>query len=812
MTRIEQGFGRLRYATRNTPWRGVIAVGLLALALGGCTALRAQRNAEDAVAHGDYDSAVAYYRKAWAAAPERVELRIALERVTRVAASEHVKRARDLESQDQLTGAMAEYRLAADLDPTNTLALTKAVEIERRLRDLAETSRPQARIENLRAQAAQASPIPRLDPRVRVPQLRSTASVRDLLKTISDLTGINVNYDRDLLTNPLLSQSYPVDLQDTSLEDVLTQILQANQLTFKVQSPRAIFVYQDTPQKRAQYEEQYYRTFYLSNSTPADIISVLQAMIGTGAAVPPRFIPNPSSNTVGVRATAPVLQLAEQIIRSQDRPKPEVMIEAEILEVDTAFIRRLGLDLSQYALGFTFSPELAPPNTASTGEFPFTPPPFNLNTISQGVSAADFYMTSPTSLIRLLESNTKTRVLARPQMQGRDGVAMTLSLGDSIPIPTTTFQSAAAGGIANVPTTSVNYQSVGVNLLFTPRVTYSDEVVLENFRLEKSGLGNNIDVAGQSFPTISQRTAQGAIRLRDGESTLIAGLRREDERNTQKALPGFSRLPIIRNLLGNSDAQTETTDLVMIVTPHILRSHELTTEDLKPLFIGTNQNIGASAVPQLISLDAIGVTQAGGEAAPAAAANAAAAGAVTLPSQGGAVTSNVGTPASATPTPRAVGIVPIEAVPAAASSPAASARITVTPPTPGPDGSLTAGAGPFTMPITIANAPQIVSISLSVTYDPAIIKVQSATPGSFMNQGGVAPTFVPRIDAAAGRVDLVWSRPASQAGAGNSGLLGALAFTTAAAGTANVTVSGVATGVNGQSIALDFSPARIVVK
>jgi hypothetical protein len=253
----------------------------------------------------------------------------------------------------------------------------------------------------------------------------------------------------------------------------------------------------------------------------------------------------------------------------------------------------------------------------------------------------------------------------------------------------------------------------------------------------------------------------------------------------------------------------------MIVTPHILRSHELTTEDLKPLFIGTNQNIGASAVPQLISLDAIGVTQPGGEAAPAAA-NAGAAGAVTLPSQGGAVTSNVGTPAPANQTPRAVGIVPIEAVPAASSSPAAapagSARVTLTPPTPGPDGTLTAGAGPFTMPITIANAPQIVSITLSLTFDPAVIKVQTATPGSFMNQAGVSPTFVPRIDAAGGRVDLVWSRPANQPGAGNSGLLGAIAFTTGAAGTANVTVSGVATGVNGQSIPLEFSPARIVVK
>ena len=813
MAHVRGVFERMRTSGRRSRLWSALAVASVVVVLSGCAAMRAQRNAEYAAAHGDYDSAVAYYRKAWAAAPERVELRIALERVTRIAAAEHVKRARELEGQDQWTGAMAEYRLAADLDPTNTLALTKAVEIERRLRDLAESSRPQARIENLRAQAAQSSPIPRLDPRVRVPALRSTASVRDLLKTISDLTGINVSYDRELLANPILSQSYPVDVQDTSLEDVLTQILQNNQLTFKVQSPKSIFVYQDIAQKRTQYEDLYYQTFYVSNASLDDVITLLTQTVGTGTAVTPRFIKNTSANSIGVRATAPVLQLVEQIIRANDRPKPEVMVEAEILEVDSSFIRKLGLDLSQYALGFTFSPELAPPNQASSGEFPFAPPPFNLNTISQGVSAADFYMTTPTSLIRLLESNTKTRVLARPQMRGRDGQQMTLALGDSIPIPQTTFQSAAAGGIANVPTTSVNYQSVGVNLLFTPRVTYQDEVVLESFRLEKSGLGNNIDVAGQSFPTIVQRNAQGAIRLRDGESTLIAGLLREDDRTVQKSLPGFSKIPILRSLFGNADNQRDQTDLVMIVTPHIVRSHELSPQDLKPLYIGTGQNLGSSAVPPLISLDAIGVSAPAGDSGATAPA---AGGAVSLPAPGAAVTANLGTPAAATPAPRAVGIVPIEAVPSAAAGPAAapstSARITLTAPTAGADGGFSAGAGPFTMPISIANAPQIVSITLSVTFDPAIVRAQAVTGGAFMAQGGVTPTFVPRVDAAAGRVDAAWSRSAAQPGASNAGLLGAISFTTVGPGAATFTVSGVATGVSGQPVPLEFVPARIVVK
>jgi hypothetical protein len=186
-----------------------------------------------------------------------------------------------------------------------------------------------------------------------------------------------------------------------------------------------------------------------------------------------------------------------------------------------------------------------------------------------------------------------------------------------------------------------------------------------------------------------------------------------------------------------------------------------------------------------------------------------------MPAPGASVSSTIGTPAAATPSPRAVGIVPIEAVPSVTSSPAGdragAARVTLTAPS-APDGALAAGGGPHTIPITIANAPPIVSLSLTVTFDPAVVKPQAVTQGAFMTQGGAAPTFVPRIDAAAGRIDLAFTRPASAGGASNGGLVGAISFLAGTAGTTDVTITGVATGVNGQTVLLDFTPARLVVK
>src|SRR5262245_3942030 len=244
--------------------RGTSLVLIVAL-ISGCATGRAMRHAQDAAAKGDWDSAVAYYRQVLVDNPGNVEARIAMERTTRLASSEHLKRARDLEAQNQLSGAVAEYRLAGELDPTNTLALSKAVELERKIREAIEAARPQPRIDTIRQQAAQTSPIPRIDPRTAVPQMRyPNASVRELLTTISQLTGINVTYDQGL--DSQLQRPYPLDIQQTPLEQVLNQILTANQLTFKVIDPRTIFIYQDNPTNRQKYEDLFTQTFYVSNA------------------------------------------------------------------------------------------------------------------------------------------------------------------------------------------------------------------------------------------------------------------------------------------------------------------------------------------------------------------------------------------------------------------------------------------------------------------------------------------------------------------------------------------------------------------
>ncbi|MGE5837951.1 MAG: cohesin domain-containing protein [Acidobacteriota bacterium] len=773
-----------------SPARAVVVGLILALATGCASTLH---KAESAAFKGDWDTAVAYFREALKEDPNRIDVKVALERALRNASNEHLKRAKDLEKEEQLSGAMAEYKLAASLDPGNTLASTKAEELGRRIRDQLDAARPKPRIEELRQQAQ--AGLPRLDPRTPIPYLRSTGSIRDLLGQISNITGIGVTYEQQ--TQGIVDRPFPFEIRNLSVEEALGQIMTSNRLTYKIIGQNTIFVYADTPQNRQTYEDQYVQSFMLSHADAGETSALLNQMLSQGSVgTRPQIQVAKNANMLVIKASLPVLQVIDNILKTLDKPRAEVMIEAEILEVDRKFLKQVGLDLNQWALGFAYSPEVAPQTTPGVLP-PITPPPINLNTIKQGIGANDFYVTVPTALVQFLEQDSRTKVLARPQVRGRDGTSVQLRLGDLVPIPRTTFQSAAGGGIANIPTTQVDYQSVGVNLLFTPRVTYQDEIILENLTLEKSGLGANLEVGGQTFPTIVTRNAMTTLRLRDGESNLLAGLLAESDTHAATGFPGITSLPLLRSIFGNTQRNLEQTDVVMVITPRIIRTHELTVNDFKPMFVGVGQNFGTGSVPPLISPDAPpppalappGVQQAPPPGQP-------------VPVAGGQ------TPPGGQPPPRAPGVVPIQPVTPGVETPPSQGRVVVA----APSAAFQVGA-PYTVPITIENVSQAIGIvSLTVTYDPAVLRAVNVSQGAHMQQGGVTTSFVPKIDAAAGRVEIAIARPFERPGASGSGVIAGISFEAVKAGTSAIGITGVLTTTTGQKVDVQMVAASVTVK
>ena len=580
--------------------RAQIAIAVaVAVLVGGCAAGQAFRQGASAAGDGDWDAAVEYYRRALQEDPGRIEYHIALQRAMLNAARRHADVAAELEALGDLAGALREYRRAHDLDPSNTPAGVKIANLQQTLREQLEGARSPAPIQAMREQARRDMRPPLLDPASDEPLVIEFAdtSLRDILDFLGDASGINVTYDEQFE-----DASYSVELTGVTFQEALVRILSANAAFYKVVDPTTIVVVPDTQQKRGDYAEQVIRTFYVSHGNVEELVELLRAIVSTPQMpVQPQFVANGAANTITVRATAPVVGIIEQVIASNDKPRAEIIIDVEILEVNRERAKQYGLDLSRYSLATTFSPGGAPsagdddsPANGTAGGL------FNLDALSGGVSAADFYAAVPAAVINFLEQDTQTRVVAQPQLRGQEGAELTLNLGQDIPVPTTAFTPLALGGASFNPLTSFTYRPVGVILNMTPRVTYENEIILD-LEVENSTVGPPILVAGQSLPTFGTRNVVTRLRLRDGESNLLAGLLRQEERQILKGFPGLLRLPIIKQLFSANDDTVQQTDIVMLLTPRIVRAHQLTQQDVSPIHIGTQQNLGLTGPPPLIA-------------------------------------------------------------------------------------------------------------------------------------------------------------------------------------------------------------------
>ena len=825
------------------------AVLLLAMSIAACGASRTFKKGEELAKQGDWDSAVAYYTKAVQGDPDRPEYKIALERASQAASNAHMDKARAFETKGDLENAVLEYKRASEFAPSNTQAAQRRTELERQLRDKAELERKPTRVETMRQAARRQTEGPVLNPTSRDPLgFRFVQTpVQDILNFVAQNTGINIIFEAGAQT--VVTKPMTLTMEGLSLDQSLNLIMTQNQLWYKVMNERTILVIQDTPQKRQQYEEQIIRTFYISHADTQEMFNLLnQVMRITGVPIQPFVSANKTTNTITVRGTPNVVNILEKVIQANDRPRAEVVIDVEILEVNRARMKELGLNLSQYTVGAIFSPETAP--TTSTGEdgaaaATGTVGQFNLNTISQGISTADFYLTVPSAVVKFMASDTNTRLLAKPQLRGAEGSELELNLGDEVPVPSTTFGGVAAGGVQTVPISSFNYRTVGIVVKMMPRVTFDNEIVI-NIEVENSTQGNPQVVAGQALPTFGTRKVKTRMRLREGESNLLAGLVREQDRRVLTGFPGLLRVPIIKDIFGATEERIESTDIVFLMTPRIVRSHELTQENLNPIYIGSQINLGLTGPapviagpppePEPAQPAAPGPPQ--GAVPPAVGPGIAPANALPQPSPTPTTTpglSPVPAQPGATPPTSPAPPNPVQSAPApAAPQPAAPAQTTppqttppATPPgaaqpagaepsaqvvisTPGPE--FRVGGGPYTVPISVTGASRLSLVSLSVTFNGAALRVRSVQEGPFLRQGGVSVSFANNVDPAGGRVDLSLTRGNDVTGASGSGLLAMLVLDAVAPGTSSLTVSGVATTPDGRTVPLTFAPASVTIK
>jgi len=498
-----------------------------------------------------------------------------------------------------------------------------------------------------------------------------------------------------------------------------------------------------------------------------------------------------------------------ELVLTNDKPRAEITLDVEILEVSRSRTKELGLNLTQNQIGGIFSPEKAPPTVGTTdGQ------PFNVNTISQGVSTADFYLTVPQAIVKFLQTDVNTRFLAQTQLRGSEGAQLELKVGADEPYLTTSFSPIAGGGANVNPLSSYTFRTVGINVRATPRLITDEGDILIDLTMSNDTLGPARLVGGQLAPSFPTRSVTTKLRLRDGESHLLAGLLQDDERRSMTGFPGIMSIPVLKSIFSASDDTISQTDIVMLLTPRIIRTHEYTAKDLSPIYVGTNQNFGLTGPPPLIAPPPVEP-----DAAPA---QPPAAQAPAVPPQGlpvptaptGGTPGQVTTPNPQQP-PQSQAVPPADpqaqrdlTAPATTTALAPPAQISVT----APAGEVRVAAGPYLVPVYASSVSRASTVTLTVTYNPAVLRMRTVQEGSFLRMGGANVVFTPNIDAASGRVDLAFVRTGDAIGASGSGLIAALQFDAVGPGTSQLTISGVLANPTGGTIQAQFIPASVVVR
>ncbi len=536
------------------------ALGVLALAsVAGC-ASGAVGRARVAEQQQDYDRAVVEYTQALKERPEDKDARLALDRARIRASQDHFQRGRRLEAIGQYEEALLELQLAAELNPSNGSVEELLRSTRLALRNKIAVSREgRTKLENLMEHARESGPIGLELPKdVKLPSslVFRDASSRDVLTALARFANVNITFDPAFRETPIT-----IEVRNTTFEDALASVTATTRTFFRVTAPRTITIVPDTPAKRREYEEEIVRTFYLSNAELKETIDLLRIVVDAR-----RVAGMPGTNAITIKDSPERIAAAGRVIAAIDKARPEVVLDVELLEVDRTKLRDYGLQIASPG-----SPGISGSVDVNRSNFTLR----DLRTLTQ----SDVFLTGvPALFYRLLKSDNNTRTLANPQLRTTDGVPAQARFGQRVPVPVTTFSPIATGGVPQQPITSFNYENIGVNIDITPRTHHNDDVSL-TMKVEVSS------IAGTGFgglPTFGTRYINTVLRLRDGETNVLAGLIRDDERVLLEGVPGLSDIPGLGRLFTRTRKEAQETDILLTLTPRIVRVLDLSEGDLRP--------------------------------------------------------------------------------------------------------------------------------------------------------------------------------------------------------------------------------------
>ncbi|WP_304990829.1 secretin N-terminal domain-containing protein [Burkholderia plantarii] len=641
---------------------------------------------------------------------------------------------------------------------TEAPANRRALELQRRLAADSGSARVEAALA-----AAYRKPI-RIDFR--------DAPLKQIFDVISRSSGMNFLFDRDVKTD----QRTTIFLKNSTIDATVRYVLATNQLAQQVLDENTVLIYPNTAAKVKDYQELAVRTFFLSNTEAKTIANTLKTILKVHDVVADEKL-----NMVIVRDTPDAIRMAERLVALEDVPEPEVMLEVEVLEVQRNHEVNLGVawpssvNVTPLPLGSVIAPVTGQSSATSVAGSPYYPYGYggvgSYGTGSSGSTPAltmndllhqtirTIGLSSLQATVNANVQDSDVKLLTNPRIRVRNHEKAKILIGERVPNFTSTATS--TGFLSQ----SVNYLDIGLTLNVEPTV-YLDDTVGIKLGLEVSSLGNSITTTtGTAAYQIGTRTASTVLQLKNGETDVLAGLIDNEERTSGNKLPGIGQLPILDRLFGANDDQAKNTEIVLAITPHLVRNLRRPDADLAYFTSGTETNLRSM-------IQSNGLAQpAASSSTPAAASTGAGGGTV------GAYGANGGYGGYGAGAGGAYGASGSSGAGAYGSANGGSGLYY------GGDGVAAPGSGAVlgTAQMTIDGPPQVktgdsVTVSLSMSADQPVASASSivgfdatrlqfvgVTEGDFLKQGGAPTSFSSRVSP--GQVQLADSVQGGMGGA-----------------------------------------------
>lgn len=704
----------------------------------------------------DYDAAVEYYLKATKVDPHNANFQIKLNQARFEAGQLHLHQGLKLREKGDLQGALAEFQRAQIMDPSSSVADQEARKTMDMIAERVAANQAQAEepaVEN--GEPVMASAPPEIKPLSRAPiNLRMSNDLKVVFDTIGKLAGLTVIYDPDLQQKKISA-----DLNNVTLEQALDITCLESKSFWKPVTENIIMIIPDQAQKRRDYEEQVVRTFYLSNVAIAQDLTEIQT--GLRQLLDLKRIQQVNSqNAIIIRDTPDKLMLAEKIIRDIDKAKPEVIVQVMILEARTDNLRNLGI-LPVQSVSAAINPSYSSsPTTNNNTNTNTSSSSSNTATLSQlrHLNQNDLVFTLPSATANFLLTDSATKILQNPELRGVDGQSAKLKIGDRVPVATGSFQAgvgvgstSGAGFVNPLVNTQFQYIDVGVNVDVTPHVHPNRDVSMK-VSIEVSSVTGTSTIGGIQQPIISQRKVEHEIRLKEGEVSVLSGLIQRTDTRTLNGWPGLAKVPVMRYLFSADNTEIQEDEVLIVLTPHIVRMPEWNKANLRAMFAGTDTLVGAKR-----ELDGkIPTANPNPQVTPP-----------TPPAQapGGTVAPGPGQGE----TPQAQGT--------------AGPRIRFEP------GALNLTAGQTaTIGVVVENVNDLYSVPMLLQYNPAIISVEEVRHGGFLSGGTQEIAIVQRVDKEHGQAIISATRQPNTPGVNGSGTLLGVVVKALAPGTTTLSI------------------------